>query len=826
MPQRLLRNSTVKVAELFQKVITELASLRKGVITVEFILMALLEQKDSIALKIFDEMGLATEDVRRKILDRILEDIGSIPNIQFGVNAAAMKVSKEVQMLFETADQQRAKLGDSYISTTSIFLACFDEKIASTKKLLMDEGVKYDDVLRALSVIRGNAKITNKNSESRSSALDEYTIDITALARKKLLDPVIGREKEIQRVIEILSRRKKNNPILVGQPGVGKTVIIEGLAQQIANSEVPTFLLNKRIISLEIGTLIAGAKMQGEFEERLKSIKDEVIAAAGEIILFIDEIHTVVGAGRTGGSLDASNMLKPALAKGLLQCAGATTLKEYKQFIESDKALERRFQLVKVEEPSVEEAKIILHGLKESYERHHEIAYEHQAIEQAVNLSHKYIESRCLPDKAIDLIDEAGAAKRIKVVYTPPKVRKLESKKQDLEAEKIKAFNAQDFERMAHFQMEIAHIEDELKLKRDEFLKNHKNEERLVTEQDIAAIVSKLTGIPAVKMIAEEADKLMHLEDLLRQRVIGQDHVLELVANAIRRNRSGLRRVDKPIASFLFLGPTGVGKTELAKALAENILDDESKIIRLDMSEYMERHDVSKLIGSPPGYIGYGEGGQLTEKVKHQPYSIVLFDEFEKAHPDVYNVLLPLLDEGWLTDAEGQRVSFRNCIIIGTSNLGSHILSERKKKLGIAAKESKIDLGEDHREIMNEVRKFLRPEFINRLDEVVIFNRLGEKELKNVLDLLIDDLQQRLSVLGVELSFTEEAKDLFIKNFDVAHYGARPLKRKLEVLVENKVAALLIENPGHQGLKFVVFVKEDEINVDLIIQSGVSEAKK
>ena len=591
-------------------------------------------------------------------------------------------------------------------------------------------------------------------------------------------------------------------------------MLIDGLAQQIVNGDVPDFLQNKRILGLEMGTLVAGAKMQGEFEERVKAIKDEVIAASGDIIIFMDEIHTVIGAGRSGGGLDASNMLKPALSRGLLQCIGATTFKEYKQYIESDKALARRFQMVKVEEPNIDQTILVLEGLKEKYEAHHQIEYTDEAIEAAVNLSAKYIQQRYLPDKAIDLLDEAGASKRIEVVYAPPEIRVLEAQRSQLESDKIKAFQDSDFESMAKSQMNIARIEEELLSLRSKGTGNLQDSSRWVEFEDIAKIVSRVTGIPVQKMVAKEAEKLGLLEELLKKRVVGQTYAVSVVSHAIRRNRSGLRKETRPIASFLFLGPTGVGKTELAKALAEQVLDDESKIIRLDMSEYMSRHDVSKLIGSPPGYVGYGEGGQLTEKIKHQPYSVVLLDEFEKAHPDVYNVLLPVLDEGWLTDGEGNKVSFRNCIIIGTSNLGSSILSESKRPVGIVAQDFDVTSNEQNLEIMKEVNKYLRPEFINRLDEVVIFERLGLAELRKILDIHILDLSERLKKMGFNLEFEDEVKDLIISQIDNFDYGARPVARKMEVLIENKVASILMGKDSEISSMILVSSREGEIIVD------------
>ena len=814
MVQRLLKISTVKVTEALQAALMEYANQKKSVVGAEGILIALIDQKDSIVTRILKELDKDVSEIRSSIVDRALVYISEMPQFTQG-QVSQIRMTKDVENLFEAADRERRRLGDSFISTGAIFLACFDRAVPGNHKILEEVQLSYEECAKALDQLRGNHKITDREEESRQNALQEYTVDLTALARKGELDPVIGRDSEIERVIQILSRRKKNNPLLVGEPGVGKTVIAEGLANRIAAADAPEYLLNKRIISLEIATLLAGAKMQGEFEERLKNIRDEVIASNGTIILFIDEIHTVVGAGRASGALDASNMLKPALARGQLQCIGATTNREYKQYIESDKALARRFEAVRIEEPSVEDTIRILEGIKEKYEIHHKIQYTPDSLVAAAEMSARYIPDRSLPDKAIDLMDEAGAIAHLKAIYTPPELRRDEKRRQDLIEKKSKSFNEQDFELMARHQMELVQLEDEIKAARQAYQESQGSVDHSVDREAIASVVAQKTGIPLRKMIATESEKLLDLESHLGKRVIGQDHAIKSIANSIRRNRAGLRRPNVPIASFLFLGPTGVGKTELAKAIAAEVLDDPNRIIRIDMSEYMQKHEVSKLIGSPPGYVGYGEGGQLTEKVKRQPYSVVLFDEFEKAHPDVFNILLQILDEGWVTDAEGQRVSFANCIIIGTSNLGSEVLAERRAPIGIGVEVNDWSNDDSAKEILKIVKSYLRPEFINRLDEIIIFNKLDKTQFVKIADIMIKDLASRLKKLKVTLDFPADARQILVDTIDTADFGARPLKRKIEELVENPISSLLIQNQG-EGEK-VAYVKANgqEIQVSL-----------
>lgn len=816
MIQSYLKNSTLKVNECLQATIMELANLRKNLVTVEAVFLALLEQKDSVVIKVLEELETDVGAVRASLVEKLISRVESLSQFQPNPSQRTgdFRISEDINILFEEADDQRKKLGDGYISTGAVFLACFSERLKSTRSILESVSLSYDDAFKALDIVRSHKKITSKDSESRMSLLDEYTKDLTSEARHGNLDPVVSRDKEIDEVIQILSRRKKNNPILTGEPGVGKTVVVEGLAQKIVNGDVPEYLLNRRVLSLEMGALIAGAKVQGEFEDRLTKIMDEIKQSAGEIILFIDEFHTIIGAGRSSGALDASNMLKPALARGELQCIGATTNREYKKFIESDKALVRRFQMVRIDEPSIKDTVEIMRGLKSNYEEHHKVEYSDDALLAACEFSSKYITDRFLPDKAIDLIDEAGAQKRLQAVFMPKNIRDMEKERSEILLKKKKHFDEQDFENMAKHQMELTQIEEKLKNEIVKFNESMPAQSHIVTREDIAAVVSKKTRIPVGRIGKSDGERLKGLEAKFSERVIGQQKAIESVANAIRRNRAGLRRPNAPIASFLFLGPTGVGKTELCKVIAQEVLDDESRLIRVDMSEYMERHDVSKLIGSPPGYVGYGEGGQLTEQVKQQPYSVILFDEIEKAHPDVFNLLLQVLDEGWLTDGEGEKVNFRNCIIVGTSNIGSDILVDRKKPVGLVSQHEEFDQSQEQSAIMAEVRRFLKPEFINRLDEIIVFNRLTKTELEKIIHLQLEELSKRLSKLDVVFDLDKNVSQYLLESLNELSFGARPIRRKIETLIENTVANLLIsEGASLKSKKVQVKVIDGAINV-------------
>ncbi len=800
MLQQHLRQLTDKVIEALNVGTMEMVNLRQTLLTPDFILIGLLEQQDSRIVKLLETYYPEDKKMTRKILDRLFElQEGETKHEEQQIQQ--IHLAKETDTLFEIALDEAKKLGDRYVSVGAMFLALFDPRVGQTAEILQEFGLKYNKVKEDLEIMRGGINIDEKDGEGKMDVLSQYTTDLTDMARRGDLDPVIGREKEIDRIIQILSRRKKNNPVLIGEPGVGKTVIVEGLAQKIVKAEVPHSLLDKRVKVLEMSEIIAGAKMRGEFEERMKAVKDEITNAHGSIILFIDELHTIVNAGAGAGGVDASNILKAALAKGQLQCIGATTLDDYKKSIEEDKALARRFQPILVDEPSVDVTVDILNGLKTKYEEHHSIQFRDEAILAAAKLSEKHIYDRALPDKAVDLLDEAGAKKHLELIYVPPVIQQLEKERNEIIKEQKDAFDGQDFEKVAQLRQGVLEIDKKLSAEKVKWNADLNQVDHSVTAEDIANVVATWTGIPVNKIRETETEKLMNMEENLHKRVIGQDNAIVAISNAIRRNRAGLKDKDRPIGSFLFLGPTGVGKTELAKALAEFLLDDENRLIRLDMSEYMEKHSVSKIIGSPPGYVGYDEGGQLTEKVRRHPYSVILLDELEKAHPDVLNILLQLMDDGRLTDAHGRVTSFKNAIIIGTSNIGTKSITEGKTKgIGFAAVEdSSRDYNQVRSMVLNEVQKLFKPEFINRLDDLIVFHKLEPDQVRQIADLMLNNLTQRLQESDMTLEVTKKVRDQLAKDGFSEMYGARPLRRLIEEKIENAISMRIINGEFKHG---------------------------
>jgi len=798
MLQNYIQKSTKKVIESLELAVAELAGMRQNVLSPEFILMALLAQPDSEAFKILESILSDAEGAA----DRLIAQVRQHYQHATPVKANQIVTAQETVELFRTALSEAKSLGDEFIGTGTLFVAMFDERTGATAKLLRDAGINAEQARQALKEMRGGRTLQTQDAESKQNVLELYTKDLTEMAHNGDLDPVIGREEEIAAIIQTLSRRKKNNPALIGEPGVGKTVIVEGLAQRIADADVPDTLLNKRLLSLDMGEIVAGASMRGEFEERLKSVRDEVIQANGQVILFIDEMHTVVGAGAGAGGLDAPSLLKAALSQGTLQVIGADTLDEYRKYIEADNALERRFHPILVREPSIEETIQILRGIAPRYEAHHKISYDESALEGAARFSERYIMDRKLPDKAIDLIDEAGSHKHLQLTAIPHDVMDLERKNQRLLREKTEAFQAQEFEEAARLQMEILKAEKQLKQARKGWKKDHVGDVAVVTDEDIAEVVAKWTGIPVARMAESESNKLARMEEQLHKRIIGQDNAVSAVADAIRRNRAGITESHRPIGSFLFLGPTGVGKTELARALAAFLLDDESRIIRLDMSEYMERHEVSKMIGAPPGYIGYGEGGQLTEQVRRNPYSVVLLDEVEKAHPDIFNMLLQVLEDGRLTDAQGRVVSFRNTILIGTSNLGTESLSPDKRPIGFV-QSATPDYKEAQQLVLHEVKKFFKPEFLNRLDDIIVFHYLEKEHVRSIATMFIRELVERMMVREIKLEVEDAVTDKISSDGFDPVYGARPLRREVERQIENPLAMMIVkgECPDNSKVK-------------------------
>ncbi len=830
------------------------------------LLLALIEQSDGIVPAILEKLGVAPAAVQREA-EKLID---SLPKVG---GATEHYLSPALKEIFDQAFKETEQFKDEYVSTEHLLLALTKKSSELAARLLARLGVTHDAILKALVAVRGTQRVTDQNPEAKYQALERYARDLAELARRGKLDPVIGRDDEIRRVIQVLSRRTKNNPVLIGEPGVGKTAIVEGIAQRIVAGDVPETLKSKRIVQLDLGAMVAGSKYRGEFEDRLKAVLKEIEESSGQIILFIDELHTLVGAGAAEGAIDASNMLKPALARGELRCIGATTLNEYKKHIEKDAALERRFQPVLVGQPTVEDTIAILRGLKERYEVHHGVRIKDSAIVAAAVLSNRYISDRFLPDKAIDLIDEAASSLRIEIDSMPAEIDQIERRITQLEIERQalkKEDDAASKERLAKVEKELAHLREEsdkLKLRwkqekeiitRIRQLKSDIEQAKLeearstregdlnkaaeikygklvglekqlaqantelenksqsgrmlkeeVDEEDVARVVSKWTGIPVSKMLEGEIAKLVQMEDRLRLRVVGQDEALRLVANAVRRSRAGLSDPKRPIGSFIFLGPTGVGKTELARALAEFLFDDERAMLRLDMSEYMEKHAVARLIGAPPGYVGYEEGGQLTEAVRRRPYSVILFDEIEKAHPDVFNIFLQILDDGRLTDGKGRTVDFKNTVIIMTSNIAGTLIHEAMN--GRSGERAPVIPEGLKRQIQETLLQHFRPEFLNRVDEVVIFNPLGKEEIAKIIGLQLEGLRRLLADRKVTIELTDRARDLLFERGYDPQFGARPLKRAIQRLIQDPLALKILDDEVRPG---------DSVTVDADAKKG------
>ena len=766
---------------------------------VEHILLALLQQEKGLTGDILKKLGVKVEEVRSRV-EAVLER-----NPKVAYEGATIYATPRTAQLLQNATAEADRLKDEFIGTEHLLIAIAADRDGDAARILRDFGIDQEKVYRALQEIRGGHRVTDPRAESKYGALEKYSRDLTMLAREGKLDPVIGREDEIKRVIQVLTRRTKNNPVIIGEAGVGKTAIAEGLAQKIVADDVPDSLREKRVIALDMGALVAGSKFRGEFEERLKAVMDEIREAKREIILFIDEMHTVVGAGAAEGAIDASNMLKPALARGELQCVGATTLDEYRQHIEKDSALERRLQPVFIGEPTVDDTVEMLRGLRPRYEAHHKIKITDAALSAAAQLSQRYISDRFLPDKAVDLIDEAASKLRIDTESAPSEVKELEKKVQQLVYEEEAASQRQDYEGATQLKAERLRLEEEYKEAKSKWLQEKKID-GAVDEEDIAELVSKWTGIPVSRMLEGEADKLLHMEERIHDRIIGQDDAVRVVSEAIRRARAGLKDPKRPIGSFIFLGPTGVGKTELGRALAEFLFDDEESLVRMDMSEYMEKHTVSRLIGAPPGYIGYEEGGQLTETVRRRPYKVILFDEVEKAHPDVFNVLLQILEDGRLTDGHGRTVDFKNTVVIMTSNLGTEEF--QRQAIGFS-KETKSEQQRMKSAIDSALKHTFRPEFLNRIDEIVIFQPLTEEQIKQIVDLMMNEVQKRLADRKVTVELTEAAKvELAKEGFDPV-FGARPLRRTIQRRVENPLSTKILQGEFKEGTRVLVDVGAD-----------------
>lgn len=772
----------------------------------EHILLGLVREGDGIAAKALLSLGVSAEKVQTEVEKIIGPGQGQ---------TSAMTYTPRAKKVIELSIDEARKLNHNYVGTEHILLGLIREGEGVAARVLGNLGVSLNKARQqVLQLLGGDVAEVGPDKESAAGTptLDGLARDLTQMARDGKLDPVIGRSNEIERVIQVLSRRTKNNPVLIGEPGVGKTAIAEGLAQCIIAGDIPETLRNKRVMVLDMGTVVAGTKYRGEFEDRLKKIMEE-IRQAGNVILFIDELHTLIGAGGAEGAIDASNILKPALARGELQCIGATTLDEFRKHIEKDAALERRFQPITVDQPTPEEAIQILHGLRDRYEAHHRVKITDEAVDTAVRLSDRYISDRFLPDKAIDLIDEAASRVRLRTHTAPPNLKEMEQKLDKVRSEKDAAVQGQEFEKAAALRDQEQKVRQELESRKSEWQKTQDHHDAQVTADDIAHIVAAWTGIPVKQLAQEESERLMNMESILHSRVIGQEEAVTAVARAIRRARAGLKDPKRPIGSFIFLGPTGVGKTELARALAESMFGDEDAMIRIDMSEFMERHSTARLVGAPPGYVGFDEGGQLTEKVRRKPYSVVLLDEVEKAHPEVFNILLQVLDDGRLTDGKGRTVDFRNTVVIMTSNVGAEMI---RKGSSLGFKPGNANQYEDMKtKVMDDLKKTFRPEFLNRVDEIIVFHSLDQAQISQIVDLMVNDLQKRLREQEIEFTLSDEAKQFLAKEGFDPQYGARPLKRAIQRHIEDKLSEALLTARIKRGDQLVIDVNGNELDVQL-----------
>jgi ATP-dependent Clp protease ATP-binding subunit ClpC len=775
-------------------------------IDTEHILLALIEQPGGVIPQILEKLSVSAE----ALTERLDATLRASPKANiFGGGAGQIFITPRVKRIIDLANEEANRLKDEYISTEHIFLAILTERNTPAARILESAGLSRDRVYDAIQDLRGGQRVTDPQAETKYRTLEKYSRDLTQLAREGKLDPVIGRDKEILRLIQILSRRTKNNPVLIGEAGVGKTAIAEGLAQKIASNDVPEILSGKKVVALDLGAMIAGSRFRGEFEERLKAVMDEVQRAKGDVILMIDELHTVVGAGAAQGAMDASNMLKPALARGELQCIGATTLDEFHKHIEKDAALERRFAPIHVEEPSVDDTIKMLNGLRDRYEAHHKVHFSDEALTAAARLADRYVTDRHLPDKAIDLIDEAAAKVRVALYSMPPDLKGMKTDVDRLRAEEEQAGLERDYERAAQKKAERLRLETEYSEKREKWETEHQLDE-VVDVDDIAAVVHQWTGIPVNQMLETESEKLLHMEARLHERIIGQEEAIHAISDAIRRARSGLKDPSRPIGSFIFIGPSGVGKTELAKALAWFMFDDEEALVRIDMSEYREQHTVSRLFGAPPGYVGYEEGGQLTEAVRRRPYRVILFDEIEKAHPEVWNALLQILDDGRLTDGQGKVVDFRNTVLIMTSNLGTEYVT-KGGTLGFLTQKASDDERAMHEKIEKALKGAFRPEFLNRVDETVMFSPLSIEQMEEIVVLQMKEVQDRLNEHDITMQLSDAARVWLAKEgFDPA-FGARPLRRAIQKYVESPLSVQLLGGKFKDGVVVLVDVKDNKI---------------